>query len=385
MSGPRAERWVGLDALRGAAIMAMILVNNPGRWGAEWQFAPLRHADWHGCTFTDLVFPTFLFCAGVAVVPALGGKLERGAAKGPLARGLLLRVTKLALLGMFLSAFPVVTFVEGRELFAPLLETRFPGVLQRIGVCYGVAATLFLFASLRMQRVVLWACLLLYWPLVTLVHVPGYGAPDLGEPLGTLQGYVDRALFGDHIWVKGQYDPEGLLSTIPAIATCMFGVEAGRWMRAAPDVASRAAGLLRRGVLLLAAGAVWSWLLPWNKYLWTSSYAVWAAGVATAGLGLSVHLFEQRARHRAAYPLQVYGTNALLVFVGSGLVGRAIASLITFDVGGAETSLKEWLFGALQAVIPAPRVASLVFALAWVAAWFLVLRALFRRGVVWRV
>ena len=135
--------------------MAMILVNNPGRWGAEWQFAPLRHADWHGCTFTDLVFPTFLFCAGVAIVPALGDKLERGAAKGPLARGLLLRVIKLALLGMFLSAFPLVTFVEGRELFAPLLEARVPGVLQRIGVCYGVAAMLFVFASLRTQRVVL--------------------------------------------------------------------------------------------------------------------------------------------------------------------------------------------------------------------------------------
>ncbi|MEC8253338.1 MAG: hypothetical protein VX044_09005, partial [Planctomycetota bacterium] len=211
------------------------------------------------------------------------------------------------------------------------------------------------------------------------------GAPDLGEPLGTLQGYVDRALFGDHIWVKGQYDPEGLLSTIPAIGTCMFGVEAGRWMCATPDAASRAAGLLRRGVCLLAAGAVWSWLLPWNKYLWTSSYAVWTAGVATAGLGLSVHVFEQRAQRWAAYPLQVYGTNALLVFVGSGLVGRVIASLITFDVGGTETSLKQWLFGALQAAIPAPRVASLAFAVAWVCAWFLVLRILFRRGVVWRV
>jgi predicted acyltransferase len=380
-----AGRWLGLDALRGATIMAMILVNNPGRWGADWQFAPLRHADWHGCTFTDLVFPTFLFCAGVAIVPALGGKLERGEARRPLVSGLLLRVLKLVMLGMLVSAFPLVTFAEGRELFAPLMETRFPGVLQRIGVCYGGAALLFLFTSARTQRAVLWSCLLLYWPLVTLVPVPGFGPPDLADPMGTLQGYVDRALFGDHIWVKGEYDPEGLLSTIPSLATCLFGVEAGRWMRATPDVGARAAGLMRRGLLLLALGGIWSWTMPWNKYLWTSSYAVWSAGVATAGLGLCVHFFEGRGWSRVAYPLQVYGTNALLVFVGSGFVGRAISSLITVEVGGEDLALKEWLFGALEQALPGPKAASLGFALAWVAAWFVALQALFRRGVAWRV
>ena len=385
MSQEQTPRWVALDALRGASILAMILVNNPGRWGGEWQFAPLRHADWHGCTFTDLVFPTFLFCCGVAIVPALGGKLARGEQRGPVVRGILWRVAKLVLLGMFLSAFPLVTFAADRELFAPLLETRFPGVLQRIGVCYGAAALLFLFCSVRAQRAALWACLLLYWPMITLVPVPGFGAPNLGDPMSTLQGYLDCKVFGDHIWVKGEYDPEGILSTIPALGTCLFGVEAGRWMQATPDVAARAAGLMRRGLLLMALGAVWGWLLPVNKYLWTSSYAVWSAGLATAGLGLCVHAFEVRRLDRLARPLRVYGTNALLVFVGSGLVGRVIGSLVTVESGGEAVSLKAWFFSEVLLPCAPPKVASLAFALLWVGAWFVLLRVCFRRGWSWRV
>ncbi|MCK5945589.1 MAG: DUF1624 domain-containing protein [Planctomycetes bacterium] len=377
-------RWLGLDALRGLSILAMILVNNPGRWGRDWQYAPLRHAGWHGCTFTDLVFPTFLFCAGVAIVPALSKKLEQGLPRGPVVRDLLLRVAKLILLGLLLSAFPLVTFADGEPLFEPVLTVRFPGVLQRIGVCYGIAALLFLFTSVRTQRLVLWSCLLLYWPLITLVPVPGFGAPDLADPAGTLSGWVDRAVFGDHIY-KEHYDPEGLLSTIPAVATCLFGVAAGRWLRATAEPVERAAGLMRRGLLLMALGAVWSWLLPANKYLWTSSYAVWTGGIATAGLGLCVHLFEHRRMDRLAHPLRVYGTNALLVFVGSGLLGRTIASLIRFDAGGREVSLKGWLFENVFEPIGDPKLASLLFALMWVLAWYLVLRALFRRNLVWKV
>jgi predicted acyltransferase len=257
-------------------------------------------------------------------------------------------------------------------------------VLQRIGVCYGVAALLYLFTAARTQRWVLWSSLFVYWLLITLVPVPGFGAPDLADPMGTLQGYVDRLVFGDHIWVKGAYDPEGLLSTVPALATCLFGVEAGRFLRATPDVTTRAAGLMRRGLLLLVVGALWSWVLPLNKYLWTSSYAVWTAGLATSGLGLSVHFFEHQRMRRLARPLEVYGTNALLVFVGSGLVGRLIGSLLTIEVDGRAVSWKSWFFTtALEPIAPA-KAASLLFALLWIAGWFLVLRALFRRGLVWR-
>lgn len=380
------SRWLGLDALRGLTIAAMILVNNPGRWGEKYQYDPLRHATWHGCTFTDLVFPVFLFCAGVAIVPALGKKLETGMPRGPLVYGIAKRVLSLVLLGMLLSAFPLVTFAPGKDLFAPLLSTRFPGVLQRIGVCYGFAALLFLFTTVRTQRLVLVGCLLGYWALITLVPVPGIGMPNLDDPLVTLQGWVDRAVFGSHIWVKGKYDPEGVLSTIPALATALFGVEAGRVLRAGPDVAAKVTALLRLGALWALGGAVWSWFLPLNKPLWTSSYALWTAGVATLGLGLCVWAFEQRGWTKWAHPLQVYGQNALLVFVGSGLLGRIVGSLVTIPIDGKPVALKEAFFAhCLLAPIGDGRLASLAFGLVWILGWYAVLAWLFRRGLVWKV
>lgn len=382
---PAASRWVGLDALRGLSIAAMILVNNPGRWGADYQYAPLRHAAWHGCTFTDLVFPTFLFCAGVAIVPAFTKKLASGAPRGPLAFGIGKRVLWLVLLGMFLSAFPLVTFAADKELFAPLLRTRFPGVLQRIGVCYGIAALLFLFTKVATQRLVLLGCLFGYWALITLVPVPGVGAPNLDQPMATLQGHLDRLLLGEHIYRKGQYDPEGLLSTIPALATCLFGVEAGRLLVSARPAMGKVQALLAAGVGLLGLGYGWSFALPFNKELWTSSYAVWCAGIACVLLALSQWAFDVQGWRRLAYPLQVYGVNALLVFVGSGLLGRLTGSLWTVTIDGKQVAVKEWFFRTCLLPIGDPKFASLLFAVLWIGLWFAVLLPLFRRGIVWKV
>ncbi|HZN41612.1 MAG TPA: DUF5009 domain-containing protein [Planctomycetota bacterium] len=384
---PPSGRWIGLDALRGLAIAAMILVNNPGVWGSEYQYAPLRHAEWHGCTFTDLVFPTFLFCVGVAIVPALLKKLQRGAARGPIVLGIGQRVLSLVLLGMFLSAFPLVTFAADKRLFDPLLTVRFPGVLQRIGVCYGIAAMLFLFTSLRTQRFVLLGCLLLYWPLLQWCPTPDGGMPDLDSKSDHLAGWLDRTVFGDHVWkqTRGLYDPEGLLSTIPAVATVLFGVLAGRVLGEGGEVAGKVAVLLRRGALLMAAGAVWGWFFPLNKALWTSSYAVWTAGIATTGLGLSVWAFEVRGFQRLAHPLQVYGRNALLVFIGSGVLGRIVGSLWRVTVDGHSVPVKDWFFRECLLPIGDPKVASLAFAMLWVLGWYAVLAILFRRGIVWKV
>lgn len=380
-------RWLGLDALRGLAIGSMILVNNPGAWGPQYQYAPLRHADWHGCTFTDLVFPTFLFCVGVAIVPALAKKLQRGAERGPIVSGIGKRVLSLVLLGMFLGAFPLITLAEGKDLLDPLLTVRFPGVLQRIGVCYGIAALLFLFTSLRTQRFVLLGCLLLYWPLLQWCPTPDGGMPDLDSKSDHLAGWLDRTVFGDHVWkqTRGLYDPEGLLSTIPAVATALFGVAAGRVLAEPGDHAAKVAALLRRGALLMAAGACWGWFFPINKALWTSSYAVWTAGIATTGLGLSVWAFEVRGFHRLAHPLQVYGVNALLVFVGSGVLGRIVGSLWQLTVDDKQVPVQGWLFREWLLPIGDPKIASLAFAMLWVLGWYAVLAVLFRRGIVWRV
>lgn len=384
-----SPRWLGLDALRGLSIAAMILVNNPGAWGEKWQYAPLRHADWHGCTFTDLVFPTFLFCAGVAIVPAFEKKVAAGVPNGPLVARIVRRVVALVLLGMLMSAFPLVTFAEGAEgaiRFDPLWNTRFPGVLQRIGVCYGIAALLFLFTSRRTQAWVAVGCLVGYWPLLALCPTPDGGAPDLASQSDHLAGWLDRTVFGDHVWkeTRGRYDPEGLLGTIPALATALLGVAAGRVLTSAEPLAAKAATLLRRGALLMAAGAVWGWCFPINKALWTSSYAVWTGGIATTGLGLLVWAFEQQGWRRFAHPLQVYGTNALLVFVGSGLFAKTLR-LITVESGGKPVPVAKWFFENALLSWAEPKVASLLFALLWVSGWYLVLAVLFRRGIVWKV
>jgi predicted acyltransferase len=386
-AAPRAaSRWLALDALRGLTIAGMILVNNPGDWGHV--YAPLRHAAWHGCTFADLVFPSFLFAVGVAIVPALGRARERGASL----RELLPRVTRRALLliaiGIFLAAFPLVTFVEGRALFAPLLEVRFPGVLQRIGVCYALAAGLFLTTSARTQMLVLTSCLLIYWPLLGLCPTPDGGAPDWNSKGDHLAGWLDRTIFGNHVWssTRGFYDPEGLLSTIGALATTLLGVAMGRVLASTRTTAEKVQLLLTRGALLMATGAVWGWLFPINKPLWTSSYSLWTGGIATSGLGLFLLASESPRGARWLRPLQIYGVNALLVFVGSALLARTIGRLISVTgADGKSLSLQQALYRGVFAPLGEPYLASLAYALAWVLMWFGILWLLWRRGIVWKV
>jgi predicted acyltransferase len=218
------------------------------------------------------------------------------------------------------------------------------------------------------------------------VPLPDGSWQNLDGPTTTLQGWLDRAVFGDHIWVKGKYDPEGLLSTLPALATALFGVHCGRELQRSVDPQAKVATLLRLGCLWLLAGAVWGWVLPINKPIWTPSYAVWTAGVAAAGLGLCVWAFEVQPWARFARPLQVYGHNALLVFVGSGLLGRVVGSLWRVDVDGGTLPAKTWFFReCLLGPIGDPQFASLVFGCLWVAGWYVVLAWLYRRGIVWKV
>lgn len=383
---PVPARWLGLDALRGLSMLLMILVNNPGEWGAKYQYAPLRHAEWHGCTPTDLVFPTFLFCAGVAIVPALSKKLTNGAARGPLLFAIGKRTLWLVLIGLSLPTFSLLTTTDGKPFDERLAGLRFPGVLQRIGVCYGLAALLFVTTSAKTQARVLVGCLVGSALLTTCVPVPGVGWPDLAGPMTTLQGWLDRTVFGAHIWVKGKYDPEGLLSTIPALATALLGVHCGRVLQRHEQHGERIGALLRLGCLWMLAGAAWGWVLPINKPLWTPSYALWTGGIAAAGLGLCVWAFEQRGWQRWARPLQVYGQNALLVFVGSALLARIVGSVWTIDVDGKMVSVKTWFFReCLLAPIGDPHLASLAFGVVWVLGWYAVLAWLYRRNIVWRV
>ncbi len=378
-SPARRERLRSLDAFRGATVAAMILVNNPGSWSDV--FAPLRHAEWHGWTFTDLVFPFFLFVVGVAIPLALGAKRERGVPRGVLARRALRRALVLFALGLLLSGFPAFD----------LATLRIPGVLQRIAVTYLAGSLLFLCAP---RRALPWVCAALlvgYWALMTFVPVPGFGAGQLDSKDGNLAAYVDRLLLEGHLWRSSRtWDPEGVLSTLPALATVLFGVLAGEGLRRAEPGDARTLRLLLFGALWALLGWVAAWGFPINKPLWTSSYALLMAGFASTALGLCHHAFDRGQRPgpvtaRVGEALAVFGVNAILVFVGSGLLARTL-TLVSWDAAdGTSWTLKGFLYQHSFAPLLPPQLASLAWGLAWVAGWFLVLRLLWARGIVLKV
>jgi predicted acyltransferase len=378
--GP-AARVLSVDALRGLTVAAMVLVNNPGTWSAV--YAPLRHAEWHGWTPTDMVFPFFLFVVGVSIPLALGPAFERGA--GGLPARVLRRATVIFALGLLLHALP----------FFPLATLRIPGVLQRIAVCYLLAALLVLGTrgarGWRPQALVAGALLVGYWLLMTRVAAPGQVTGDL-SPTGNLAGHVDRLVLGTrHILQATRvYDPEGILSTLPATATTLLGVLAGHWMRAGRSVArpgaqagARTAGGLALGGLAAAAlGWLWGLWFPVNKPLWTSSYALLMAGLAALALAACHWLIEVRGRRGWAAPVAILGVHALTLFFLSSLMAKL---LVVVRVGAGGPRLHAWLFDHLFAPWAAPVNASLAYALAYVLLWWTLMWALDRSGLRLRV
>src|SRR5918997_6562826 len=250
-------RLLSLDVFRGITIAGMILVNNPGTWSSI--YWPLRHAEWHGWTPTDLIFPFFLFIVGVSITLAFARRMESGGDEYDLLKKVLKRSVLIFALGLFLNGFP----------YFNLAEIRIAGVLQRIAVCYFVASIIFLkVKNWRTQAIIAAALLLLYWALMTVVPVPGFGAGDLGKE-GNLAAYIDRWLLGPHIWKGGKvFDPEGLLSTIPAITTTICGVLTGHWLRSKRTEMEKVAGMFFAGACAVIVGWVWHSWFPINKSLW---------------------------------------------------------------------------------------------------------------------
>lgn len=367
-------RLLSVDVFRGSTMVAMILVNNPGDAGTT--YWPLQHARWHGWTPTDLVFPFFLFIVGVAIVLALKRRVDAGVPLRPLHLKILRRSLILFGLGLFLSGFPFGLF--GSRSFAELLAVwRIPGVLQRIAVCYLVASLLVLHCRVRTLKLLTVVLLVAYWVLMTLLPVPGQGEPNIDEPGGHLSAWLDRTVFGDHVWEQARvYDPEGLLSTLPALATTLFGVFAGLLLAARTEPLERVAKLFVAGATLTTAGFVWGWFFPINKPIWTSSYAVFTAGLAFATLALCYWWVDLRGRRTFTRFFVVYGINAIAVYVGSGALARTLSLVRISGV-----PLKQQIYNALLASWLPPHVASLAYALAWLAGWFLVLAWMDRRQI----
>jgi predicted acyltransferase len=362
---------------RGLTIAGMILVNNPGSWSTV--YWPLSHAAWHGWTPTDLIFPFFLFAVGVSIAFALAPRLERDEPRG----GLLLRIASrsviLFALGLFLAGFPSLDFAT----------IRIPGVLQRIAVCYLAVALLFVATWRRHQVAVIAsvfaALLLAYSALMALVPVPGFGAGDLGKE-GNLAAYIDRAVLGPHIWRAAKvYDPEGILSTLPAIATTLAGVLTGQWLRAPRALVAKAAGMAGAGVVAIVFGLAWGRWFPINKALWTSSYVVFTAGAALLVLTICFWLVEIKEWRRWATPFVVFGTNAIAAFVLSTFVARLLILTNVAGTDGTPVSLHRWIYTHVFAPWAAPSNASLLFAVAYVLLWLALMGVLYRQRIFIRV
>ncbi len=363
----KPTRFASLDAFRGLTIALMILVNTPGSWAHV--YAPLKHAAWHGCTPTDLVFPFFLFIIGVAMAFSFRkfgyqGSLE--AAKKVLRRTLLIFV-----IGLALNAYPF------NQDFTTL---RYMGVLQRIALAYGTAAFIVFYLSPRKIVITSSMVLIGYWVLL-LVFANG-------DPYGlesNLVRRIDLRLFGaGHLWQGAgvPFDPEGILSTLPAVVTVLIGFLAGRGILAGDDPAAAARRLLGWGLGLVPAGLVWGLVFPINKSLWTSSYVLFTAALALILLSAFIYLLEVRHIKRWSFPLVVFGMNALFAYVLSSLWVKTLVYLIRFHgTDGKGVTGYSWLYNRLFVPVLGYDVGSLMFALAHIVFYGLLLLFLYRRNI----
>jgi len=341
----------------------MIMVNNPGSSAA---YRPLRHAAWNGWTPTDLIFPFFVFIVGVSLVFSFQSRLARGESRRLLAMHALRRSAILFGIGLLLNF-----------LFNPHLATvRIPGVLQRIAVAYLAASLITLYCHTRTRAACVAVLLLGYWALMCFVPVPGFGMPGhdiaLLHPDGNLAAYLDRKLMLGHLWETTR-DPEGVLSTLPAIATALCGVLTGEWLRSNRSMERKAAGMFALGVVGLIAGEVWSIWFPINKKLWTSSYVIFTAGFALVCLAACYWALDiKKLRGWWSKPFLIFGTNAIAAYVISELLGGSF--------GWKELIFRRWF-----AHDASPPVASLLYSMFVVALCFLPIWWMYRKRIFLKV
>ena len=366
-------RLVSLDVFRGLTIAGMVLVNNPGTWANI--YWPLEHAEWNGWTPTDLIFPFFVFIVGVAIPLAFARSVEAGGSKRDLYLKIIRRSLIIFALGMFLAGFP----------YFRLATIRIPGVLQRLAVCYFFASVIFLKTRPRTQVIITLALLIIYCLLMTHFAAPGFSAGDLSKE-GSLASFIDRKVFGPHVWSQGKvYDPEGLLSTIPAICTALFGVLTGQWLRTDKTPYEKVAGLFFAGMCCIIIGWAWNPFFPINKGLWTSSYVFFTGGMALQLLAFCYWLIDIKKGRAWTKPFVVFGVNAIVLFVGTGVMAR-LMGLIEFTLpDGTRISLQGWIYQNLFLSWASPINASLAYAIVFVLFWLGLMWILYRRKIIIKV
>lgn len=367
-------RIVALDVLRGITVALMILVNNGG--DGSHTYWPLKHADWNGWTPTDLVFPTFVFLMGTAIVFSTEARLRRGDSRSSLLLHTVRRFAILFLLGIVVNGFPLFQ----------LHTLRIYGVLQRIAICFLIGSILYLWDRRASTKIVLAVTLLLgYWILLRWVPVPGLGMPGRDIPFmdktANLTSYIDRLIFPpSHLFLKVR-DPEGLLSNLPAIASTLLGMLTGLWLRSRKSANTKAAGMLGAGILGIVLGQLWNIWFPINKNLWTSSFVLLAAGWTLVAFALCYWAVEGKSKNHwwTVVPF-VFGMNTITAYVFSELLYGAIAAIRI----GPKNS-QQILYAKLFGWIYPHEIGSLLYAIAYVAVCCLPVYLLYRRKIFIKV
>jgi len=376
-----ASRLLSLDVFRGATVAAMILVNNPGDWGNI--YAPLEHSPWNGCTPTDLIFPSFLFIVGVSIAYAMSGKKADPALHGQTLLKACKRAAILFGLGLFLALYPKV-FTDPAAAFKTV---RILGVLQRISLVFLCSTFIFLKSSEKTIFRIGIGILILYWVLMTFIPVPHVGYPNL-EKETNLGAWVDRSILTEaHLWKSAKtWDPEGLLSTLPAIATGLFGVLVGGYLKRKDlDPAVKVSWLFAAGLITTTLGLLWDLEFPINKSLWTSSFVLYAGGLSTLILTLCYWLIDVCQQHKFTTPFVVYGKNAITVFFLSGLLPRTLNMIKVQAADGSSKGCLAVFYENCFTPYFSPVNASLAFAIVQVLFWFVILYIIYRKNIFIKV
>ncbi|WP_281637626.1 acyltransferase family protein [Flavobacterium marginilacus] len=424
------DRLISLDVFRGLTILLMTIVNNPGSWSAI--YPPLEHAEWHGCTPTDLVFPFFVFIMGVAISFAMPRTDAINRASTSTLNKIFTRSLRMICLGIFFNFFSsiqlfglegiplltgrlLITAIAGYALmgnFDAKLKTylavsifiiyiilaysgiesyqsvRLPGVLQRIGIVYFVASLMYLKTTQRTQLITAIGILLSYWAIMTLIPAPGFEITNL-EKGTNLAAWADSILLKGHMWEATKtWDPEGVLSTIPAIATGIIGLLIGQLLNSASLKTEKFKKILLTGVILIILGQIWNIVFPINKALWTSSYVLYTAGLAALTLSLLYYLIDIADYKKGTRLFLIWGVNPMIVFFLSQIIPQAMGmiSLPNPKTPTEQTNLWDYLyFLGVQPYFENPMTASLVFALLYVGFWSILLAYFYKNKMYFKV
>jgi predicted acyltransferase len=376
---PQAERLMSLDIFRGLMVAGMILVDNPG--SDEKAYWAIKHAEWNGWTTADFIFPSFLFLVGVSIMFSFPARLRRGESRPQILLHALKRSLLLIAVGLFVNASPII----GLDVHS----WRFEGVTQRIALCYFVAAILVLWSDFRGQLITIVVCLVGYWALLRFVPVPGFGLPGRDipfmDPNRNIAAWLDRKLFTGHLFDVTR-DPEGIISTIPSIATTLMGVLTGHWLRSSQARGKVVARMILFGILGLIAGEVWNVWFPINKYLWTSSFVLFTGGFALMFLAFLYWMLEiKRWRGAWTMPILVLGMNAIAGFVADSLVYGPGYSFTVKRTNGADVMWHDAAQARFMSLGLNPANASLLYSIAALAFCWLLLWPLWRKKIFIKV